>query len=164
MIISIIAAMDENHGIGFDNELPWRLSDDLTRFKKLTMGHHIIMGRITFETIGKALPGRVNIIVTRNRNFQVPGCLVAHSPEDAIEMARNQGDNEVFVIGGSRIFQDTIGIADKLYVTTVHTEGNADIFFPEFNLDDWQVEYSDSFQADESNEFPTTFKVLQKKF
>jgi dihydrofolate reductase len=164
MIISIIAAMDEIHGIGIDNKLPWRLSDDLTRFKELTMGHHIIMGRKTFETIGKALPERVNIIVTRNRDFQVPGCLVAHSPEDAIEMARSQGDDEVFVIGGSRIFQATIGIADKFYLTTVHTEGNADTFFPEFNLDDWQVEYSESFPADESNEFPTPFKVLQKKF
>jgi dihydrofolate reductase len=164
MIIAIIAAMDEIQGIGIDNQLPWRLSDDLTRFKELTMGHHIIMGRKTYNSIGKALPGRVNIIVTRNRDFQAPGCLVAHSPDAAIEMARSQGEDKVFVIGGSRIFHDTIGIAEKFYLTIVHTEGNADTFFPEFDLGNWQVENSESFPADESNEFPTTFKVLNKKF
>ena len=164
MIISIIAAMDEIQGIGIENKLPWRLPDDLVRFKELTMDHHIIMGRKTYETIGNPLPGRVNIILTRNQDFKAPGCLVSRSPEEAIELARSQGEDEVFVIGGARIFQDTIGIANKFYLTSVHTVGIADTFFPEINLDNWMVVHSESFPANESNEFPTTFKVLNRKF
>lgn len=162
MKISIIAAMDENRAIGIDNRLPWRLSYDLKRFKKLTLGHHIIMGRKTFESIGKALPGRENIIVTRNLSFLAPGCMVTNSPLEAIELARKRGEEEVFVIGGEEIFRNVMDIADKFYLTIVHSCGNADIYFPEFNLDYWQEEFSETIPADESNEFATTFKILER--
>jgi dihydrofolate reductase len=154
--------MDENRGIGIDNRLPWRLSDDLKRFKKLTLGHHIIMGRKTFESIGKALPGRENIIVTRNLGFHAPGCLITNSPLEAIELARKRGEEEVFVIGGEEIFRNVMDIADRFYLTIVHSCGNADIYFPELDRGYWQEEYSETFPADESNEFATTFKILER--
>jgi len=160
VIVSIIAAMDRKRGIGFDNKLPWRLSADLKRFRDLTMGHHIIVGRKTFESIGRSLPGRRMIVVTRNRNFKAEGCDVAHSVEDATRLARERGESELFICGGAEIYAESIGIADRMYLTFVDAEVAADTFFPEFDGREW-IERESSYQpADEKNQYPFIFRLL----
>jgi dihydrofolate reductase len=160
VIISIIAAMDRNRGIGVDNKLPWRLSADLKRFRELTMGHHIIVGRKTFESIGRPLPGRRMIVVTRDGNYKAEGCDVAHSVEDAINLARERGEREVFICGGGEIYSQSIGIADRMYLTFVDAEVAADTFFPEFDEREWSEQESFYQPADEKNQYPFTFKLL----
>ena len=160
MIISIIAAMDRKRGIGVDNKLPWRLSADLKRFRELTMGHHIIVGRKTFESIGRPLPGRGMIVVTRDVNYKAEGCDVAHSVEDATMLARERGENEVFICGGAEIYAQSIGIADRMYLTFVDAEVAADTFFPEFDEREWGEQESDYQPADEKNQYPFTFKLM----
>ena len=162
MIVSLIVAMDERRGIGKENHLPWRLSADLKRFREQTMGHHIIVGRKTFESIGKPLPGRQMIVVTRNPDFKPEGCMVAHSLEEAITLARERGESEVFVCGGARIYARSLNLADRLYLTLVHTEADVDTFFPEWDERDWIEKESSFHPADEKNEYATTFKLLQK--
>jgi dihydrofolate reductase len=162
VIVSIIAAMDKKRGIGVDNKLPWRLSADLKRFRDLTMGHHIIVGRKTFESIGKPLPGRRMIVVTRDRYFKADGCDVAYSIEDAIELARERDESEAFICGGAEIYAQTIGVADRMYLTSVDAEVAADAFFPEFDEREW-VERESFYQpADEKNQYPFTFRVYLK--
>ena len=163
MIISLIAAMDEKRGIGVEGRLPWHLPADLKRFKSLTMGHHLIMGRKTFESIGRPLPGRTTIIVTRDQGFQPEGCLVAHSLETALEFARLDLEDEVFVIGGAEIFVQAIESADRIYLTQVHTSLPADVYFPEYAAEDWQETNSEDHPADEKNHYPFTFKILVRK-
>lgn len=160
MIVSLIAAMDTRRGIGRKNQLPWRLSADLKRFRELTMGHHIIVGRKTFESIGKPLPGRQMIVVTRDRAFNIAGCAVCHSLTEAIEHARSNGETEVFVCGGAEIYQQSIALADRLYLTLVDAEVEADTFFPEFDPQKWNERESVFHPADEKNQFPFTFKLL----
>lgn len=138
MIVSIIVAVAENQAIGFDNHLLWHISEDLKRFKSLTLGHHIIMGRKTFESIGKPLPGRINIVISRQDGFNANDCLVANSLESAIELAQN--DSEVFIIGGGEIYKQALLIADKIYLTRVHAGFHGDTFFPELNLSEWATE------------------------
>lgn len=163
MLVSLIVAMDEEGGIGYRGGLPWRLSADLRRFKKLTMGHHILMGRKTYESIGKPLPGRVTVIITRNPLYLAPGCLIASSLEQALEIAERQGDVEAFVIGGGEIFKEAIGKADRIYLTRIHTVTGADTFFPDFSVEDWSMEESSFHEADEVNEYPSTYMVLSRK-
>lgn len=163
MIVSIIAAMDKKRGIGVDNKLPWRLSADLKRFRELTMGHHIIVGRKTFESIGGPLPGRRMIIVTRDRNFKAEGCDVVHSVEYAIELARERGESEVFICGGAEIYSQSIGGADRMYLTYVDAEVAADAFFPEFDEREWSEQESFYEPADEKNQYPFTFKLMVRK-
>jgi dihydrofolate reductase len=167
VIVSLIAAMGRTRGIGIENRLPWRLSADLRRFRELTMGHHIIVGRKTFESIGRALPGRRTIIVTRNENYQGPddpeNLSTVHSIEEAIELARSRGETEVFVCGGAEIYAQTLGLADRLYLTFVETEADADTFFPEWNERDWNETESIHIAADEKNRYPSIFKVLVRK-
>ena len=163
MIISLIAAMDKKRGIGFDNQLPWRLSADLKRFRELTMGRHIIVGRKTFASIGKPLAGRQMIVVTRDRNFQAAGCLVSHSLEDAIQTARTRGERELFIIGGAEIYGQSIALANRIYLTLVDAEVASDTFFPEFDEQKWMERESTFHPADEKNQFPFTFKLLVRK-
>ena len=160
MIISIIAAMDRNRGIGVDNKLPWRLSIDLKRFRELTMGHHIIVGRKTFESIGRPLPGRRMIVVTRDGNYKAEGCDVAHSVEDAINLARERGESELFICGGGEIYSQSIGIADRMYLTLVDAEVAADTFFPEFDQREWSERESFYQPADEKNQYAFNFKLM----
>jgi dihydrofolate reductase len=159
--------MDRTRGIGIENRLPWRLSADLRRFRELTMGHHIIVGRKTFESIGRALPGRRTIIVTRNENYQSPNdsenLSIVHSVEEAIEMAREREETEVFVCGGAEIYAQTLRLADRLYLTFVETEADADVFFPKWDESEWEVRESAHQAADEKNQFPFSFKLLQRK-
>lgn len=130
--LSHIVALSENRVIGAGNKLPWHIPEDLKRFKALTAGHPVVMGRKTYESIGKLLPKRTNIIVTRQKDFAVEGALVAHSVEDALRMARESpGAEEIFIIGGGVIFKETLGIVDKLYLTYVHARIEGDAFYPE---------------------------------
>ena len=138
MTKSIIVAVAENQAIGFDNHLLWHISEDLKRFKSLTLGHHIIMGRKTFLSIGKPLPGRVNIIITRNENFNIEGCITAKSLVEAFEIAKN--DSEAFIIGGGEIYKMALPIADKIYLTRVHASYPGDTFFPEIDFTEWYTE------------------------
>jgi len=163
LIVSLIAAMDKRRGIGLDNQLPWRLSADLKRFRELTMGHHIIVGRKTFKSIGKPLPGRQMIVVTRDSSFRAEGCFVCHSPEEAIRLASEHGENEVFIIGGAEIYNQSIALADRLYLTLVDAEVATDTFFPEFDEHKWMEREGAFHPSDEKNQFPFTFKLLVRK-
>ena len=164
MIISLIVAMDDRRGIGKSGKLPWRLSSDLKRFRELTMGHHLIVGRKTFESIGKPLEGRYMIVITRDDNFKAEGCIIAHSIESAVAVARERGENELFVVGGAEIYSQTLDNADRLYLTEVHAQVDADTFFPEFRGDHWIEKQTIDQPADERNQYPFTFKLLEKKF
>jgi dihydrofolate reductase len=161
VIISLLAAMDERRGIGWKGRLPWRLSSDLKRFRELTMGHHIIVGRKTWESIGKPLPGRKMIIVTRNPGLEVEGAFVAHSVEEAIELARSHGESEVFVCGGAEIYTQALPKAHRFYMTLVHAVVEADTFFPEWEGKGWTEKESSYHEADEKNQYPSTFRVLE---
>jgi dihydrofolate reductase len=163
VIVSIIAAMDRKRGIGADNKLPWRLSADLKRFRELTMGHHIIVGRKTFESIGRPLPGRRMIVVTRDRNYNAAGCDIAHSVEDATRLARERGESEAFICGGAEIYAQSIGIVDRMYLTFVDAEVAADTFFPEFDEQEWSERESFYQTADEKNQYPFTLKLLVRR-
>ena len=161
MIISIIVAMDEQRGIGKGGRLPWHLSADLKRFKRLTMGHHLIMGRKTYESIGRPLPGRTMIVITRNQRYTAEGCLIAASLKAALAIAEQSGETEAFIAGGGQVFAQALPFADRIYLTLVHAVTEADVFFPELEPKGWiEAEYSYHL-ADERNQFPSTFKVLE---
>ena len=163
MIVSLIAALDRQRGIGKDNQLPWRLSGDLKRFRELTTGHHLIVGRKTYESIGKPLPNRTLIIVTRQPGFQAEGCLVVNSVEAALALAEARGESEVFVIGGAELYAQTLNLADHLYLTFVEAEVVADTFFPAYEAADWVERETIPHAADEKNQFAFTFKTLIRK-
>ncbi|HEY9661255.1 MAG TPA: dihydrofolate reductase [Allocoleopsis sp.] len=163
MIISLLVAVAENDVIGKQGELlPWKLSSDLKRFKELTMGHPIIMGRKTYETIGRPLPGRLNIIITRDTNFTAQGCTIVHSIPQALNLAKAEDTNEIFIIGGGVIFEETLPLADKLYLTEVHAQPDGDTFF-RYNKDEWQELERQDFDADDKNQYPYSFVTLVKK-
>ena len=162
MIISIIVAMDLNRGIGIGNRLPWKLSEDLKRFKKLTMGHHIILGRKTFESIGKPLPGRHMIIISRNLSYRADGCLVLPSLEEAIKAARNNGEDEVIICGGTSVYAAALPHTNRIYLTRVYASLPADTFFPPFDKRAWKITSTSNYEADEKNEYPTTFQILDR--
>jgi dihydrofolate reductase len=136
--VTLIAAIDENSVLGKDNQLIWHLPEDLKRFKRLTTGHAIIMGRKTFESLPKALPNRHNIVVTRNQNYSKEGVTVCHSLEAAIECAKN--DDQPFVIGGGQVYEQAIELADVIELTKIHAQFEGDVFFPEIDLKKWSVE------------------------
>ncbi len=133
--ISIIVAMAKNRTIGINNTLPWRCPEDLKRFKSLTMGHHMIMGRKTFDSIGKALPGRTTVVVTRNQELVIEGCIVAHSLQQAIAACVN--DEEIFIVGGAELYKQALPLADTLYLTEIQQYIEGDAHFPEFNNNAW---------------------------
>jgi dihydrofolate reductase len=135
-IISLIVAMAKHCVIGINNTLPWHLPEDLKRFKALTTGHHIIMGRKTYESLGRLLPGRTTVIVTRNKNYKVEGALIAHSLQEAIQLCKN--DDEVFIIGGAELYKDGLQVANQLYITEVDLDVQGDAFFPELEISLWQ--------------------------
>lgn len=163
MILSILAAMDEQRGIGKDNQIPWKAPKDLKRFRSLTMGHHLIMGRKTYESIGNPLGGRTSIVLTHQPDFQANGFLIAHSLREAYLLAEDHNENEVFIIGGGEIFAETIGTVDRVYLTTIHLIAHCDVFFPEFSLDDWEVIESIFHPADQKNLFDLSFLTLNRK-
>jgi dihydrofolate reductase len=163
LIISIIVAIDENGGIGKGNQLPWHLPSDLKRFKSLTMGHHLIMGRKTYESIGKPLQGRQMIVVTHSLSYQPEGCITVNSIEDAIRVAKRNLDTEAFIIGGGHIFSQSINMADKIYLTKIHTISTADVFFPKINPDTWKIVSCEKDLQNEKDEYPSDFIILLRK-
>lgn len=159
MIISLIAAADRAGGIGKDNRLPWHLPADLKHFRRLTTGHHVIMGRKTHESIGRLLPGRTMIILTRDPSYQAEGCLIAHSLAEAIQLAQSRGEDEVFIIGGGQVFKQAIPYANRIYLTVVDAHFPADIYFPPLNPDHWVEIESSHHDPDDQNLYSYTFKV-----
>jgi dihydrofolate reductase len=131
--ISIIAAIAQNRAIGKDNKLLWHIAEDLQHFKKLTSGHPIIMGQNTFESLGRPLPNRTNIVLTLGKSFQAPGCVMAYSLDEATKIASEKDKEEIFFIGGGQIYTQAIKFADKLYLTFVEGEYDADTFFPDYS-------------------------------
>jgi dihydrofolate reductase len=154
-MISIIVACSENNVIGKDNGLIWRLSNDLKRFKALTTGHAIVMGRKTFESIGRPLPNRRNIILSKNLE-SMEGCEIMRSADEVLELAKST-DEELFIIGGGQVYEQLLPFADKLYLTLVHIVAEGDTFFPALNRDEWTEVARESFKADEKNEFDYEF-------
>ena len=163
MIVSLMVAYSKNRVIGKDNRLLWRLSDDLKNFKRVTSGHHIIMGRKTYESIGRALPNRTNVVITRNKNFQAPGCVVVHSLEAAIDFARDNGETQAIITGGGEIYQQALSIVDKMYITEVDCEIDGDAYFPEIDTSNWKLVDEVHWQQDDKNEFNWTFKELSRQ-
>ena len=153
--------MAENRVIGVNNTLPWRLPADLRHFRRLTTGHHVIMGRRNYESIGKPLPDRINIVVTRNPSYQAPGCIVMHSFADALAVARD--DPEIFVIGGAEIYRQALDHADRLYLTLVHAQVPGDTYFPSFDQNHWQEISRERHEPDEKNPHACTFLVYDRK-
>ncbi len=133
MKISLIACISKNRGLGLNNQLLFKIPDDLKRFREVTKGHAVIMGSKTFESIGRPLPNRTNIVISRDVNFQTPGCIVVHSIDDALKKAREVEKSEIFIIGGAQIYAQTISLANKLYLTLVDDEKPADAFFPPYD-------------------------------
>ena len=163
MIVSIIAALDLEGGIGKNNEIPWKLKDDQQRFKRITMGHFIIMGRKTFESIGKPLPGRTNIVISRSPSFNAPGCIVSSSLDEALSIAGDDHENEVFIIGGSEIYSLSIKTSKRMYLTFVQTTAKCDVFFPKYKPGNWFTLWSVYQPADENNQFASIFKYMVRK-
>ncbi|TDE18588.1 dihydrofolate reductase [Dyadobacter psychrotolerans] len=163
MLISIIVAVSENRVIGKDNQLLWRLPDDLKRFKKLTFGHPIIMGRKTFDSIGKPLPGRTSIVVTRDRNFSMEGVIAVHSVREALEEAEKLETDETFIIGGGELYSLTLALADRLYITEVNTIISGDTYFNITNPDEWIETERTVHQADDKHKFTFNFVDYARK-
>lgn len=162
MKISMIAAMTEDRVIGIKNSLPWKLPNDMKWFRQNTMGKPIIMGRKTFESFGaRALPGRTNIIITRDNNYQADDSVVVHSIDDALEAA---GDvDEVMIIGGASFYEQMLPKADRLYLTFVHAELKGDAWFPEINNNDWNKVEKISHKKDDKNQYAHSFIILDRK-
>ncbi len=161
MKLSIVVAMDCNRLIGRENRLPWHLSADLKHFKQVTMGKPIIMGRKTHESIGKPLVGRTNIVVSGNPGYRAPGCVVVRSLSAAIDAARDA--EEIMIIGGSRIYEQAVLLADRIYLTQVQTEFVGDTWFPPIDWDEWEEKKRVTCEADEKNPYPHAFVLLEKK-
>ncbi len=160
MIISMIAAMGDNRVIGVDGDMPWRLPADLKWFKQTTLGKPVIMGRKTYESIGRALPGRTNVVITRQADFTAEGCTVVHSIDEALQAA---GDvPEVMIIGGAAIYQACIPRAERLYMTIVHAAFDGDTYFPEFDASKWEWTPVAEHNADDRNAYDTTYFVLDR--
>jgi dihydrofolate reductase len=152
MLISLIVAMASNRVIGDRGEIPWKIPGEQKMFKKITMGHTMIMGRKTYEAIGRALPGRVNIVVTRQTGYTAPDCIVAHDLNGALESCPS-GEDEAFIIGGGQIYQETISSADRIYLTVLTRAVAGDTYFPEFPEADFKIIKSDCIDAVEPYHF-----------
>jgi dihydrofolate reductase len=163
LILSLLVAADENNLIGKDNQLPWHLPDDLRYFRNQTWGMPILMGRKTFESIGKPLPGRKSIVITRNRNWQHEGVIVVHSIAEAISRAGELGVKEIFVIGGAEIFKTSLTEANRIYLTRIHHTFEGDAWFPALDAGEWELSRKRFCPADEKNAWAHTFEVWQRR-
>jgi dihydrofolate reductase len=161
MIRSLVVAVAQNGVIGRNNHLPWRLPDDLAYFKRVTMGHPIVMGRRTYESIGRPLPGRTNIVVTHQAQYEAPGCAVVHSLDEAWKAAN--GAAEVSVIGGTALFRDTLPIADRIHLTEVGAKVEGDTFFPAFDRREWRETEVARHPADARHQYPFRIVVLERR-
>ena len=162
MIISAIAAMDKNRVIGKDNAIPWYLPADLRFFKRTTLGHHILMGRKNYQSLGKPLPKRTNVVITRNPYFISSGCIVTHSIEEALQVAHNNGEEEAFIIGGGEIYAQAMPITQRLYLSEIDAEFEGDVFFPEFDLTEWSLTSEEFNPPDLKNKYPFTVRIYER--
>jgi dihydrofolate reductase len=160
MTVSLIVAMADGRVIGRDGQLPWRLSADLRRFKRLTMGHHIIMGRKTYESIGRLLPGRTTVVITHQADLEIPGAIIVNSLEKALQVAAT--DPEVFIVGGGEIYRQAMPSVDRIYQTIVHAKVDGDTVFPPLAEAEWVLTESERHTADERNQFDYSFRVLDR--
>ncbi len=160
MRLSLIVAVSENNVIGRNGDLPWRLSADLKRFKRLTMGHHIVMGRRTFESIGRLLPGRITVVLSRNPDFSADGVIAVSDVDEAL--LRIAGDNEAFIIGGAQLYRWTLHRVARMYVTTVHADVDGDTLFPPVDWSQWTLLEDVRFPADEKNDHDYSFRVYDR--
>ncbi|WP_144461083.1 dihydrofolate reductase [Siminovitchia fortis] len=160
-MISFLWAQDENGLIGNNNELPWRLPADLKYFKKTTMGHPIVMGRKTYESIGRPLPERTNIILTRDEEYRAEGCLVFHSKEKLLEWIEENG-SEVFITGGSEIFKLFLDVADRLYVTKIRAAFEGDTYFPKMDWEKWRLISAVKGPKDDKNPYDYEFQIYER--
>jgi dihydrofolate reductase len=166
MIISLIAALTENRVIGKSNDLPWRLPDDMKYFMQTTSGHHVVMGRKNYESIPakfRPLPNRANIVVTRQEEYDAPGCMVVNSIPAAIDIAIDNHEAEVFIIGGAEIYTQSLALANRLYLTEIHTSLEGDAFFPIFNKHEWTEISRKHHPTDEKHLYAFDFVVYEKK-
>jgi len=161
-MIAIVVAVAENNVIGKDNQLIWHLPADLRFFKNLTMGHPIVMGRKTYESIGKPLPGRTTVIITRQHDLEAPGCIVVNSIDEAIAQAQTI-DQDVYIIGGAEIYKQALSKVDTIYLTRVHHTFEGDTFFPEIVESQWEVVSEEKHEPDEKNKYSYSFVTLKRK-
>ncbi len=165
MIISLIAALSKNRVIGKNNDLPWHLPDDMKYFMQTTKGHPVIMGRKNYDSIPekfRPLPYRTNIVVTRQKSFSAPGCAVVNSIEAGLEIAESTHEKEVFIIGGSEIYDQGFPLATRLYLTEIHATLEGDTYFPEFNKNQWKEVSRTHHLSDERHKFPFDFVVFER--
>lgn len=159
----IVAKAESNNAIGLDNKLPWHLKDDLQNFKRLTMGHHILMGRKTFESIGKPLPGRMSLVVSSEPKAAQENVLWFPSIFRAIKYAERSGESELFIIGGAQIFKAALSLADRIYLTDVLGEVKGDVFFPPLSMKNWKKISEQSFPQNADNDHPFVIHVLDRR-
>jgi dihydrofolate reductase len=165
MTISLIAAQAQNRVIGKNNDLPWKLPDDMKFFMQTTKGHHVIMGRKNYDSLHekfKPLPHRTNIVVTRQKDFPAPGCIVVHSVEDALKIARENLEKEIFVIGGAEIYKLALPQANRIYLTEIKASIDGDTYFPEFNKNEWKEISRTPHPADERHPFAFDFVIYER--
>ena len=163
MKVSILAALSTNNVIGRDNQVPWRLSTDLKRLKALSMGHHVVMGRKTYDSVGRPLPGRTNVVITRQADYAPEGVVVVHALEDALHVARDANETEVFILGGAEIYRQAMHRCDRMYLTRVHADVEGDTWFPDFDdVTEWKLTDAEHFDADEKNEYPFSFLTYDR--
>jgi dihydrofolate reductase len=159
-IISVIAAMAKNRVIGANNRIPWQLPGEQQLFKSITMGHHIVMGRKTYESIGRLLPGRTTVIVTRQSGYHVPGAVIASSLKDAINAAAR--DSEIFVIGGAELFREALPLADRLHLTVIDAEPAGDTFMPDLDLSGWELVEAHTYAPDDRHVYGYTYALYER--
>lgn len=165
MIISLIAAVAENGVIGRNNDLPWKLPDDMRFFMETTKGHYVIMGRKNYDSLHgkfKPLPNRANIVVTRQQQLDAPGCIVVHSVEKALDIANKNGESEAFVIGGAEIYKLSLPVANRLYLTEIQATVEGDTYFPEFNKQEWKEVSRKHHEADDRHKFSFDFVIYER--
>lgn len=162
MLISILAALDERNGIGRGGQLPWHLRDDLRNFRRLTMGHYVLMGRKTYDSFGGLMPGRKLVVLSRDANFHPVGAQVATSLDAGIEIARAGGENEFFVIGGAQVFAHALPLAQRFYLTRVNTNADCDVFFPSFDINQWTLSAQKEFSAGPKNDHDFSIQQLER--
>ena len=161
-MIAIVVAAAENNVIGKDNGLIWHLPADLRHFKQVTMGHPMLMGRKTFESIGKPLPGRTSIIITTQKDYAAKGCIVTHSLQEAVEQAKAL-DEEICIIGGAEIYRQALPLTDSIYLTRIHHSFEGDVFFPEIKEEEWEAVEQEHHEPDEKNKYSYSFITLKRK-
>lgn len=166
MVISLIAAVSSNKAIGKNNDLPWKLPDDMKYFMETTKGHHVIMGRKNYESIPdkfRPLPNRTNIVVTRQENFKAPGCIVVNSIEKALEISKANGELETFIIGGAEIYKQGLASTQRMYLTEINAKIEGDTYFPDYSENDWIETSRIPHDTDERHQYEFDFVIYEKK-